>query len=471
MPTYFLRMEAVNISAVIQDTTDLSTIRGGGLMLLHAVNMIDQEFTSLQAISTGASSGLFSFEANDEEAAKILKKDIVTFLIHDDLFKYATFTVDITPSDGDFTESKERVMTMNRFRQFRQPTLVWPSPSTSTIGPCNIDGVRPAIKTGPEAMSASVAARREYGREQKQTFYNDELSKLIPPAERLNYPFTENLEQLTTGPTQGNLNGKMAVIYLDGNKFSKIQSGCKSPKSLKQWDSLVKDKRRGVLKTLLDGCIACGEDQIQLETLLWGGDELIWVVPAWRGWDVLQLFYKQTSDWSFANEEGTWNLTTAGGIVFCNHKANIHNIVKLSIDLANSAKDTLGKGEAFTPSGNTFQYITLESFDHINMGLSKYRALHLPEVDTFSLPGLQMDEIARAINNVKKTFPRNKVFDGIRDAKNSTSDLELYCKRLKQLLPSFVIENLKKLEKHLGPPPGCWMHLAELWDYIPEEAL
>ena len=28
-----------------------------------------------------------------------------------------------------------------------------------------------------------------------------------------------------------------------------------------------------------------------LETLLWGGDEILWVVPAWKGWELARWFF------------------------------------------------------------------------------------------------------------------------------------------------------------------------------------
>ena len=37
MSTYYLRIEAVNFDAFLGDTHDLSTVRGGGLLLLEAV--------------------------------------------------------------------------------------------------------------------------------------------------------------------------------------------------------------------------------------------------------------------------------------------------------------------------------------------------------------------------------------------------------------------------------------------------
>ena len=55
MQQKLLRLEAVNLAHSIDDTEDLGTRRGGGLMLLEAIRHIECTFaTSLERISTGA---------------------------------------------------------------------------------------------------------------------------------------------------------------------------------------------------------------------------------------------------------------------------------------------------------------------------------------------------------------------------------------------------------------------------------
>ncbi len=57
---YYLRIEGVNLSNFVYDTQDLSTIRGGGLILLDSIDKLKENFKGiLDPISTGASSGLF----------------------------------------------------------------------------------------------------------------------------------------------------------------------------------------------------------------------------------------------------------------------------------------------------------------------------------------------------------------------------------------------------------------------------
>jgi hypothetical protein len=41
--------------------------------------------------------------------------------------------------------------------------------------------------------------------------------------------------------------------------------------------------------------------KLRFETLLWGGDELVWVVPAWQGWWTLDFFFRKARRWEYNN--------------------------------------------------------------------------------------------------------------------------------------------------------------------------
>ncbi len=106
MQNYYLRIEAVNLANFIEDTEQLSIIRGGGLLLLRAMHEIEDKFErkdELDAISTGASSGLFSFAAESLEDACSLRDQAEQFFHVHEVYKYATFVVDCEPSlENDF---------------------------------------------------------------------------------------------------------------------------------------------------------------------------------------------------------------------------------------------------------------------------------------------------------------------------------------------------------------------------------
>jgi hypothetical protein len=484
---YYLRVEGVNLQPFIGDTQDLSTIRGGGLLLLRSVEDVEKTFINLSPISTGASSGIFSFDADSEEDAESLRNQVAAFLAGDPQYSHATFVVDIQQAGSSFLYDREAVLARNRWRQWQQPTVVVPVHNDDISNPvCEVDMVRPGINKVKmkgdfsTSVSTSVAVRRKYGKDQKQTFYTLELEKHFGREDNVDYQFVADLEALTNDTTQGNLHHKMAVIYLDGNSFGKIQTElCKAISSQREFDGLMKRNRAEALKALLesmkkDAAYQTDTGECRLETLLWGGDELRWVVPAWRGWDALDLFYNVSKDWKFEGRA----LTHAAGIVYCHHNAPIHRIVRLVQSLADAAKRDAKRSE---PPQNLFQYVVLESFDHVGNDLDHFRKRQCPETWKQSLEGEQMSAVAEAFRELKQEFPRNKIFAGVHaallDARDGDASSNIYSERfdarLKKVLPRDVYNRINsensEFRRCFGGPPGLWLHLADLWDYIPEE--
>jgi hypothetical protein len=115
-------------------------------------------------------------------------------------------------------------------------------------------------------------------------------------------------DKLSEDESRGNLHHKMAVIYLDGNGFGKLQNElCLTQADQERFDETVRGYRRKMLKALIhkmesepeDWFTSDAEKKFRLETLLWGGDEIIRVVPSWQGWRTLAFFYEQSKEWNF----------------------------------------------------------------------------------------------------------------------------------------------------------------------------
>ena len=66
MAKYLVRVEAVNFDNFINDTQDISTIRGGGLLVLDAAKELAAR-AEMRGIYTGASTGLFVAELPENE--------------------------------------------------------------------------------------------------------------------------------------------------------------------------------------------------------------------------------------------------------------------------------------------------------------------------------------------------------------------------------------------------------------------
>lgn len=346
---------------------------------------------------------------------------------------------------------------------------------------CDVDGLRPAVETEerpPEThgISTSVKVRRKYGRQQKQRFYLEETG--------IDADFTNDFDELSSDSKQGNLDHKLALIYLDGNKFTEVRDqSCTTADALTEFDDTLK---RGYLRNILKELLNHVQNdpnknmlnghKIRLETLLWGGDELIWVVPAWKGWEVLQLFFDNAWSWSFDDTP----LTFAGGLVFAHHNAPIQNLISLSHALAEKAK-------ARHPRTHSFQYLVMESFDRIGMDLDAYRRRVCPALQRLSsqdteepkdqeeiwkcaFRGGEMNGIAQEIRTMKQNFPRGQVYKAIQNALSGTYDQ--FQARLQQILPAEMWERIMAGScQALGDwqRPGFWLNIAELWDYIPKE--
>ena len=492
---YYLRVEAVNLGNFIYDTQDLSTVRGASLVLLDMVeNLTTKYYEKLKRISTGASTGLFSFEADGDDPAESFRREVEDDLKKDHCIKHATFVVDVLKESDDFQADREKLLAMNRWRQMRQPAVSVPRQNRKDRSPiddktryaaCEIDHVRPATTEmeGPQGelqyVSESVETRRVFGRIEKEGFYRGQAGVVAN--------FTRDLEMLASEDSSsgkiGNLDGKMAVIYLDGNKFGKRQSNCKTIEDLKKWDDAIQRKRRAVLKGLLEKMLDEEEGRgwrrtdgaLRIETLLWGGDDLLWVVPAWKGIDTLVHFFgfREHKDRPFWEFQGT-PLTHAAGVVFCHRNAPIYRIRRLAEELAQLAKN---KDETAREQ-NLVAYEVLESFDHAGTDLDRHRQRWFrwgskeqqEQREEFAkqliFPGDALQGIVEPIRLLKKEFPRKQLHRIVQESLESPEKGEEIAQEIVEKLDPRVRLELTKLAPCFVNSFTRWIHLAELWDYI-----
>lgn len=487
---YYLRFTAVNLSNFVYDTPDLSTVRGGGLILLNAVEKLAHRMHShkLQALTTGASIGLYEFEAADANEARSVCDLVREQLVKDLELQHATFVLSVSPNEEaqSFARAIAVLQAKNAWQQMQSPSL---SLSPATAGKvCDIDLVRPATQAVPApenktyTVSESVKVRRLAGQRLKQKFYEEHIGR---PLQR---KFTHELDELTEDELKGNLDGKMAVIYLDGNSFGSIKKNVTN--SREEWlkfDHIVKSYRREMLEGLLDRMEIDGdwqtkEGKYRIETLLWGGDELMWIVPAWKGWETLQYFYNKSENWKFRNDD----LHHSGGIVFCHHNAPIHRITKLARDIAELAKEKDRKQ-------NLFAYEVLESFDHVGRKLEDYRIERSPQpVDparknevgatALILDGAAMSDLKYFITSANEKLPRkqlHKITNELLwqppegkpiDLAKRARDRVAMLKRIDGFVDKIGISkedlDLDLLKASCGGEEAFWLHVNALWDYL-----
>lgn len=483
MPTYYLRMEGVNLSAVFDDTNQISVIRGASFLLREATKAYKKAYENhpalknWQVISNGASIGLYSFEAEHIDAAEEVKEILVRALNTDEQFQHFTFVVDIQADTQDFTHDKEALIARNRFRQMQQLSLVIPEKNEKNTAVCTLTNLAPAVKEariGEELkeISTSVQVRLEHGRKEKQGFYQKERAAIQnnESANSGELDYVESLQEIAF--KTGTLKNKIAVLYLDGNKFSAIQrEHCQQVSDIQDFDQLMQNNRRDFLNKLHE--LICNDPdfanykKMRLETLLWGGDEMLLVVPASKGLKLLSFFYECSKDWAFRDVAP---FTHAGGLVFCRAKTPIRRIRKYAQELADFVKSQ-------DRTKNLFDYSVLESIDYPSETPEKLRKKIYSDfllkdykpLMPFTKQGLiALSELKNSKNSVSKT-------QAYKLARASTQSEDEFKKAYARF--SIVLNNSEReksikqfLEKAFPTQSECWqwIHLVELWDYIDE---
>lgn len=430
-----LRLEAVNLRQVIDDTDELSVRRGGAYMLLKAVNQVAQRFEgALEPISLGASVGLFAVREGKPDD---LRQKVADFLCIKHPFRHATFVVSVA-SGEDFARTVESCVAANRWQQMRSLSFATQWGQGTEV--CGIDEIRPASSVDKrfkgQSCSASVAARASFGRRLRQNFYQTELDQADLP-----YTFTDDLEKLSAfnasdsayAHLPATLSGKVAVFYADGNGFGNIQRACSTPDALREWDDEIKKKRRALLAELLKRLAATplgkttpsgttAASALRLETLLWGGDELLFVLPGWLGLDFARCFFEISADWRHEGKP----LSHAAGLVLAHHNAPIRQLQHLAKHLAEQAKDDGDKDR------DTLSWVVLESFDTTGDDLQRY--WQKSAVEDPSQPGagwrklrLKAEQLAAlsACEPLKALLPRSALVRTLRSLAAGSAEAEL----------------------------------------------
>jgi len=518
----YIRVEAVNIYNSILETDQISVIRGGSLLLKKAVEDIALKFEkTLKPITTGASIGVFRVEKNNDG----IKVKIVKFLNDQEgNFAYFTFIVEECEAEK-YQDAKEILISKCRNAQLQQLSVSadyhYNKEDDST---CELDGVRPYFKIDEfpdnkdKKVSAFVSLKRKYGIDQRGSLYKSELDnlgkeklkqyELDETGNLLKLKYTKDFEELShTAIGQfKSLNNKIALIYFDGNSFSSIQERqVNTDEHQIEFDQKIKTLRRRFLHTLLQQIVRTNllgwkttGGNIRLETLLWGGDEMLFVVPAWKGFELLSLFYQESANWKIQiGQQKEDRLTHAGGIVFCNRKTPIYKIRHLAQELADGVKEKQGGRK-----GNFFDYLVLESEDYPAEPLSEFYKIKYNNLSDYRgyLKFIEPTEKnKKVISNIRQYIPRSQMYAIAKAAceikiKNEESRVMLsnennFQEQVKRLIKvsiddvkaSEVIDDMVQMlepasesittnmageDKKTIQQANAWLNLTELWDYL-----
>lgn len=567
MAKVLVRAEGVNFAATVFDTNDLSTIRGASLALLRMDGLIrsslEAKFANVTEYFAGASQAAYVVTGDQPDLAEQIRQTVNTALRTGKawdgekappiqaVLPHLTIMVDAIPVEGAGLEAEENALTYaeaaNKARQFRSWTVDAQAINPTAEDMDYLDGRRPGVRRidlpkdkvlVPTATATSMAKsdsvrvspaterRRAFGRDQRQRFYRSELGdqlfkQVFTVDERT--PVVNEVRHLVEDAGSGvpvAIRNKIAVVYADGNDFGKARVKV----GAKEFSAKLKPMRRDLLRRLLDWMIAGvndanymekfgvetkkGHDQygLRLETLLWGGDEMAFTMPAWLAYPFAVRFIEATKHWE---PIGGVRLTHAIAIAIADRKTPLRQLRAIAHDAADIAKEAGLRGEdsltidifeSNVPSEGDLgvinqtraeQFGLLPGDDGHALGLERKLAFTAEYIE-----GLSAKMATLSGKAVGEGFPRSQIYGALRKARevtrkanDGTADPTVLAGQIANAVKAHFEayrkragghEAMKLLAAHrlqfapvLGDEADTWTpsaleiaQIARLWDYI-----
>jgi hypothetical protein len=376
--TYLLRYQAASFDDNVFDTQQLSGVRGASLSYLYSGELVGRILESrglhgLKSIYSGASQGAFVFSAQTREVALEVRQAIEDALKQSDqetgCHNHLAYIVALV--EGSDAKALWAAESLCNVKKLQQGSFVLPAYEQGAQRPGGRRDPRPAV---PGGFSAAMKARQTFGRLQRQKFY--QRVSCQKPA----FDFTDELQEIVSNPPQDlplSLHNKIAVFFADGDKFGeRFKNAASRAPSLTGLSDLSRDlkkKQKGLFSDVLGWLGAHHhsaatnpyffQGAARFETLLWGGDENLFVMPSWLGLEFAQLFYEKTGTWDLGADGKHWSFSS--GLVICHYKTPIRQIKTVAKELAERNK---GLG------GGAIQIEIFESLSMPDIDFDSYRA-------------------------------------------------------------------------------------------------
>jgi hypothetical protein len=387
------------------------------------------------------------------------------------------------------------------------PTVVVP-PFKDTDQECYLDGWRPGVvpysvdsdETGAK-ISAAADFRRRVGRKIKHRLFSQLLDGMTDEDDLV----ARDLGKLAIDDRKGILNGKIALIQVDGNSFGRIRNAtCDTETKRNAFDGAIQKGCRNVfLSDVLRRARADPDFQVmdngkmalRIELLLWGGDEFTLIVPAWKGMEVLEHFYRIASNLKFCDERyGDVPMTHRAAVIFCHHNAPILQIRRLAnILLGMTRKDISEQFKAAFATdpalavlaqkdqdrqlewlsnpkyGNVARYLVLESFDMLRGSLEYFleRYYGLANTRGMLLYANDLSKLRSNLQTICAAVPKGRAIEiASAISRGDCARKGELCRRLQESIApgqrDAVIAAINALTKN---DDAGWYLLADLWDF------
>ncbi len=412
-----LRIEGVNFEDTLLDTNDISVIRGASMAIEGAgarcAEALIAQFGKrvIWDYSAGEQS-LFSFSA-ELEADDVLRCALAA--LSEPPWCHLNFTVATAQAATveKATLIAEARARTQQFQTWSVKDITTPNAKMSDA----LDQTRPAAQVDPRGikgqLSEATFSRLEYGRNKRRTFYDDVLG----PEVLKGYGVCNSFEEMVATQSEAiplSARSKIAVIHLDGDRFSNHRASTSAP----EMSASLKQMQAKVLSRLLGDALAVETEEfgteaprLRFETLLWGGDDITIIVPAWRAFMTLIGFYDEIRNTTISGVP----VTFSAACIIANYKSPIRRLVGLA-DRACSLNKASGVGGGV-------------SFDI-------FESIEVPEVATFATQ--RLDRFGVHLRPQDVLFPSDQLAQLQSDisSKNGQTSLRMSRTQLHQIFSS-----------------------------------
>jgi hypothetical protein len=483
MGEYLLRYEASEFDATVFDLAQLSAIRGASLALHyseHLVNrVIKHHVPGFKVVFSGASQGAYRFEA-DAAAAKLVLAEVRYALQKNDgdtgPHHHLAYVVDMVEFE-DLPTALAEATALNDAQKLQSEG--WPLPAFN-VGVSSFDAIggrmRPAdvsgYKVGGEKQNVSAAfeARHRFGHKARRAFYGEIIE------EKLDVDVVEDFHEMVKDADERlplSVKNKIGVFYADGNGLGSHAEASLQAGNLDKYSEQLKAHQKALMQRILDwrakNDFHYYGSNWRFETLLWGGDEVCFAMPAWLALDFADMFFEATAGWNVLGKP----ITQAAGLVVCSFKTPIRQAKNVAEDLAEICKNT-SKAESL------LQIEVFESLSLPDSDLGKYRQkLYGANSETLgkqcAIKGSDFSgflDRLRYLKSSDKPLPRSQVYKllrkGVSDEELKQAYLEYYVLAGKDRAPDEAsLHVVKPIDGIENPDFKLQLGMISmLWDYV-----
>lgn len=426
---------------------------------------------------------------SDAEIETLIEK---AFMANEQTVRHFTFAHALhRPAQGDGLEGiLATLATKIRVAQLQSLTIVLPDRVSTLVKAADAFcpftlGRQPVAKdtrVKGKPASASAHARQRMGRDDKTSFYQQQIQRGVEAATSLGNESAASLErarralalqgmpvamdfgELVADPPPGlppNVEGKLAVLFMDGNGFGKLRQKCarvrdrkQSIQAFRRFCLALEQNNAIVLGDLVDFMLGApgfthgsGADRkLRFETLLWGGDDVSLVLPAWCLAPFLARLKTALESLRLPVGGLVETPTYKIGVVLAQHKSPIRDLRTAAERLADAAKAT-------SAEQSVVQIMALEGIDRAEFDPERVRTELFGET-LGTAPGAfgmfldDWPDIVRLLGKINDTVGRSQLHLWYREAERkellpldrSTAAVEAFANAFAARLRNFGVD-------------------------------